>query len=544
MQSPVTIAGTIVDPLNGLIEPGVVEIAGGRIAARRRTESPRGPGYIMPGFIDAHVHVESSMLIPSEFARLAAARGTVAAVSDPHEIANVLGVPGVRYMIENGRSVPFKFFFGAPSCVPATAMETSGARLGPAEIDALLDDPEIRYLSEMMNYPGVLSGDPEVMAKIRSAVRRGKVVDGHAPGLKGEELRRYAAAGISTDHECRDREEALAKLALGMKILIREGSAAGDLDALGDLMATHTEQCMLCSDDKHPNDLLRGHLDAMAGRAIAAGIDPLKVLRCACVNPVLHYGLDVGLLREGDPADLIVVGDLRAMNVLRTYIGGVLAADGGQPAIGRVAAGTPNSFAAAPKTVEEFRVEAAGGMMNVIVALDRQIVTDRLTAAPTVAGGLAVADPGRDLLKIAVVNRYRDARPAVGFVTGFGLRTGAIASSVAHDSHNIVAVGAADEDLCAAVNLVIAARGGLAAVAGNRRELLPLPVAGLMSAEDGFTVAGSYTRLDAAAKELGSRLTAPFMTLSFMALPVVPMLKMSDRGLFDGERFELIGLFV
>jgi len=542
MNDTVTNLGAnIVDVENGRIHPGIVRVENGRIAAIDPADGPFDT-YILPGFVDAHVHIESSMLPPSEFARLSVVHGTVATVSDPHEIANVLGVDGVRYMIEDGRRVPLKFHFGAPSCVPATAFETAGARIGPEETALLLDDPEILYLSEMMNYPGVVAADPEVMAKIAAAHERGKPVDGHAPGLRGEALRAYVGAGISTDHECYDRDEALEKLSLGMKILIREGSAARNFDALIDLVPSYPDRCMFCSDDKHPDDLVEGHIDLLVRRAIDRGIDPMDALRCASVNPVLHYGLNVGLLRPGDPADFIEVDDLRSLNVLRTVIDGRVVAERGETAIPRMEARSVNKFATREKQPGDFRVLHSGGPVNVIEAIDGQLVTRRRVADPKMVDGEAVSDPERDILKIAVVNRYDDLPPAVAFIGNVGLKRGAIASSVAHDSHNVIAVGCSDAELCRAVTLVIASRGGLAVVGDGREEILPLPVAGLMSDRDGREVAAMYTALVRSAVALGATLRSPFMTLSFMALLVIPSLKLSDLGLFDGENFRFIPL--
>jgi adenine deaminase len=535
------LGANIVDVVNGRIHPGIVRVENGRIAAIDPADGPFDT-YILPGFVDAHVHIESSMLPPSEFARLSVVHGTVATVSDPHEIANVLGVDGVRYMIEDGRRVPLKFHFGAPSCVPATSFETAGARIGPEETALLLDDPEILYLSEMMNYPGVVAADPEVMAKIAAAHERGKPVDGHAPGLRGEALRAYVGAGISTDHECYDRDEALEKLSLGMKILIREGSAARNFDALIDLVPSYPDRCMFCSDDKHPDDLVEGHIDLLVRRAIDRGIDPMDALRCASANPVLHYGLNVGLLRPGDPADFIEVDDLRSLNVLRTVIDGRVVAERGETAIPRMEVHGVNKFATREKQPGDFRLLHSGGPVNVIEAIDGQLVTRRRVADPKMVDGEAVSDPERDILKIAVVNRYDDLPPAVAFIGNVGLKRGAIASSVAHDSHNVIAVGCSDAELCRAVNLVIASRGGLAVVGDGREEILPLPVAGLMSDRDGREVAAMYTALVRSAVALGATLRSPFMTLSFMALLVIPSLKLSDLGLFDGENFRFIPL--
>jgi adenine deaminase len=446
-------------------------------------------------------------------------------------------------MIENGRQVPFKFYFGAPSCVPATGFESSGAAIGPEEVAELLTFPEIHYLSEMMNFPGVLADDPEVMAKIEAAKKAGKPIDGHAPGVRGDDLKKYVEAGISTDHESLDVDEAREKLELGMKILIREGSASREFDMLKGLIDEYPDLCMLCSDDKHPTDLVKGHINSLVRRAVASGLDLFNVLRAACVNPVEHYKLDVGLLREGDPADLIVVADLEDFDVINTYIEGELVASDGMPLFNSLECDMPNVFRTGEREGSDFRVMARPGRINVIEVLDGLLYTKKLVLSPTVVEGLAVADTDRDLLKIAVINRYESAPAAVGFIRNMGLRTGAVASTVAHDSHNIVVVGADDDDMAAAVNMLVETQGGLAVVAGGEKYFLALPVAGLMSISDGFDVAEAYDMLDQAAKRMGSGLKAPFMVLSFMALLVIPELKMSDEGLFDGLKFQFTDLF-
>ena len=537
-----SLQGNIVDLVRDRIFPGTITVAAGCIVEVRE-DNGNYQQVIMPGLVDSHVHIESSMLPPAEFARLAMVHGTVAAVADPHEIANVLGMAGIDFMAASAANSPFCFHFGAPSCVPATPFETAGAELDLERIEELLADGRCGFLSEMMNFPGVLAAEPQVMAKIALARRLGKVVDGHAPGLLGEAARRYVDAGIGTDHECRDQAEALAKIRLGMKILIREGSAARDFEILAPLIADHAEMLMFCSDDKHPDDLIRGHINQLVARAVAMGLAPLKVLRCACLNPVKHYGLDLGLLQPGDRADFIVVDELSSMQVRQTYLGGRLCAEAGQPLLAHAAPEVVNRFAARPLRENDLRVLPEAGRLRVMGAVDGQLVTSSLLMAPTIVNGEVVADPGRDLLKLVVVNRYQPALPAVAFIQGFGLRQGAIASSVAHDCHNIVAVGASDEALCRAINSVIAEHGGICAKGPDFVEVLPLPIAGLMTTMDGYQAARAYTAIDARAKELGSRLTAPFMTLSFMALLVIPSLKLSDRGLFDGNDFNFVGLF-
>ncbi|HUC82923.1 MAG TPA: adenine deaminase [Flavisolibacter sp.] len=546
MKSSFTLTGNLVDVHQKKIYPVEIKVEGERIVSITPNPQLQTPNYILPGFIDAHVHIESSMLIPSEFARLAVVHGTVATISDPHEIANVCGMKGVEFMIENGNTVPFKFNFGAPSCVPATVFETAGAALDSTAVEELLRRDDVLYLSEMMNFPGVLNGDEEVLKKIAAAKKWNKPVDGHAPGLRGEEARKYINAGISTDHECFTAAEALDKLKLGMKILIREGSAAKNFEALIDLLNDYPEQIMFCSDDKHPDSLVEGHINDLCARAVAKGIDVFKVLQAACVNPVGHYKMKVGLLRENDFADFVVVKDLENFEVVQTYINGQLVAENGKSLIERKSlskAAVVNNFSCSKKSAADFALpvgtHSALTSLPVIEALDGQLITNKILSAPTIDAGMIVSDVEKDILKIVVVNRYKDASIAKAFIKNFGLKHGAIASSVAHDSHNIVAVGADDESICKAVNLVIEQQGGVSCV-GNDDTVLPLPVAGLMSSEDGYEVAAKYAEIDKAAKALGSTLSSPFMTLSFMALLVIPHLKLSDLGLFDGDRFEFL----
>jgi adenine deaminase len=526
---------------------GEVQISDGKIASVTELgeTSNISASFILPGFIDSHVHIESSMLVPAEFAKLAVVHGTTGTISDPHEIANVCGMAGVDYMIANGNTVPFKFHFGAPSCVPATVFETAGAALDSNDVDRLLAKKEIKYLSEMMNFPGVLNGDDEVMRKIASAKKYGKPVDGHAPGLRGDTAKQYIDAGISTDHECFTAEEALEKLGFGMKILVREGSAAKNFEALIELMHDHYENMMFCSDDKHPDSLVDGHINMLCARAVAKGIDVFKVLQAACINPVLHYKMDNGLLSQGDAADLIVVRDLEKFEVLQTYINGALVAENGRSLIQTQPSGIINEFDCTQKMPGDFSIPAVGEgqKIPVIEALEGQLITNKLWSDPFVREGMMESDVSNDILKIVVVNRYHDSPVAKAFIKNIGIKKGALASSVAHDSHNIVAVGINDEDICRAVNLVITQQGGVSAVAGpgGAEKILPLPVAGLMSAEDGYKVAADYTTIDRFVKEeLGSTLAAPFMTLSFMALLVIPHLKLSDRGLFDGDSFSFV----
>lgn len=540
--TPLSLSGQLVDLHQQKIYPARVVISNGTISAIEPLEAAP-PQYIMPGFVDAHVHIESSMLVPSEFARLAVVHGTVGTISDPHEIGNVLGVEGVRYMINNGKQVPFKFYFGAPSCVPATVFETAGAEINAADVEALLSMPEVVYLAEMMNWPGVLFKDEVVYEKLAIAQKLGKPVDGHAPGLRGEQARQYIEAGISTDHECFTAEEALDKLKYGMKIIIREGSAAKNFEALADLLHEHSEQMMFCSDDKHPDNLVEGHINQLAARAVAKGIDVFKVLRAACLNPVAHYGMEIGLLRQGDPADFIVVSDLEQFEVLETWINGQRVASKGQTHIAPVPNMVINRFETGLKQTEDFELLAISSKLKVIEALDGQLITPAVDAQTTLQEHFAVSNTDTDVLKIAVVNRYEDKPPAIAFIKNIGLKSGAIASSVAHDSHNIIVVGVDDASMCRAVNLIIEAQGGVSAVTGSEEQLVPLPVAGLMSAQDGYEVAKAYSAIDQMAKAMGSTLQSPFMTLSFMALLVIPSLKLSDKGLFDGDNFKFTSLF-
>jgi len=543
MGNSFSISGQYVDILKKHIYPATISVKNGIIESIESTiEAPMQ--YLMPGFIDAHVHIESSMLIPSSFARLAVTHGTIGTISDPHEIANVCGMEGVQYMIDNGKKVPFHFFFGAPSCVPATVFETAGAAINSKDVASLLANPDIYYLSEMMNFPGVLSKDDEVMKKIASAHKLGKPVDGHAPGLRAEDAKKYIEAGISTDHECFTIEEALDKLEHGMKILIREGSAAKNFEALYELIEDHPSMIMLCSDDKHPDSLVEGHINSLCARAVAKGIDPLLVLRAACINPVDHYKLPTGKMQIGDAANFIVVEDLISFKVNQTYIKGNLVAENGKSFIEAVSAKPINKFDAA--SIEENNIQISldeypqqDGKMAVMEAIDGQLITHKLWLSPKLEAGKIVSDTESDVLKMVVYNRYFAAPPKMAFIKNFGFKSGAIASTVAHDSHNIIAVGVSDADIVKAINLVIKEQGGISCVSGNEIKVLVLPVAGLMSIEDPYKVATQYTAIDLMAKSLGSSLGSPFMTLSFMALLVIPHLKLSDKGLFDGDSFKL-----
>ncbi len=537
-----SVTHNLVDLHNRNVFPARITIANGRVKSIEQIE--RADKFAMPGFVDAHIHIESSMLLPSEFARAAVIHGTVATVSDPHEIANVCGISGIELMLRNAAQTTFKFCFGAPACVPATNFETAGARLDPVAVEKLMADPRIGYLSEMMDFPGVLNRAPDVMAKIKSALANNKPVDGHAPGLMGEQAAAYFAAGISTDHECFTKSEALDKLAAGCKIAIREGSAARNFDALESLIDERPEMIMLCSDDKHPDELLEGHINQLAARAVANGRELMNVLQTACVNPVEHYSLDVGLLRVGDPADFIVVDDLTRFRVDQTYLNGIQVSQGDQCLMPLVETETLNQFDTPPVSVEQLSVGANSRRMNVIEAIDGQLITNSLVRECKVENGHVVADIDNDILKIVVVNRYQQAKPSVAFVAGFGLKSGAFASSVAHDSHNIVAVGTNDADLNASINAVIKSKGGLSVSNGGETDVLPLPVAGLMSTDSCAQVGARYSELNDRLKQIGVALRSPFMTLSFMPLLVIPSLKLSDKGLFDVDKFDFVSLFV
>lgn len=537
------ISGQIVDVRNRRIFKGEILVSGDRIVSIVEKDEVDDQ-FILPGFIDSHVHVESSMLVPSEFARLAVVHGTVSTVSDPHEIGNVLGVKGVEYMIENGKQVNFKFNFGAPSCVPATTFETAGAEITPEEVEYLLKKPEIKYLAEMMNWPGVLFQDETVYKKLDIAKKLGKPIDGHAPGLRGDQAKQYISAGISTDHECFTADEARDKLKHGMKIAIREGSAAKNFEALVELFGEAPEMLMFCSDDKHPDNLVESHINDLVKRTLAKGYDLFDVLQAACITPIDHYRLDVGSLREGDQGDFILVDNLKDLNVKSTYINGKLVAENGSSLIPRVQNNIINQFNCDKITTEFIRIKADSKKVNVIEALDGQLITNCVELDTCIdQEGFAISDVGQDMLKMVVVNRYHNAEPAIAFIKNFKLKEGALASSVGHDSHNIIAVGVDDEAIVKAINLIIDTKGGVSAVSNTHQQILPLPVAGIMSVEDGYQIAESYTSIDKMTKEMGSTLLSPFMTLSFMALLVIPNLKLSDLGLFDGQNFEFKPLF-
>lgn len=568
------ISGHIVDVVASRIFRGTIFIDNGKIKDIIEDDNDNSQ-IIMPGFVDSHVHVESSLLIPTEFARLVVPHGSVASVSDPHEIANVMGVDGVRYMIEVGKKSPFKFYFGAPSCVPATTFETAGATLNSDDIEELLSSDDIKYLGEMMNYPGVLFNDDEVSKKLEAARRHAKAVDGHAPLLKGDDLKKYCAAGISTDHECSSIEEAKEKILNGMKIQIREGSAANNFDALIDIIRDYPEKVMLCTDDAHPHELIKGHINMLVKKAIDMGYDIIDVIKAATINPVRHYNLEVGMLQKNEPADFIVIDNFKDFNILKTYIDGILVAENGKSLLESVPVDTINNFVAEKVTADDFTVVDEDCDINIIGIVKGELLTEKLvgrakrvestsqqdykstsrdaktqdysvkslTANVQSSSFNLVSDVENDILKIAVINRYEKKKPAVAFIKGFGLKKGALASSVAHDSHNVIVIGCDDESMAMAANMIIENKGGFAVYADDVKMCLPLPVAGIMTNEDAFKVAADYQRLKDLSKTLGSTLSDPFMTMEFMALLVIPKLKLSDKGLFDCEKFELISMY-
>ncbi len=537
------ISGNIVDVVNGKIYKGEITVENGIITQINNVDNCPNK-YIIPGLIDAHVHIESSMVTPANFAEVAVVHGTVATVSDPHEIANVLGVKGIEFMIKNGKTVPFKFFFGAPSCVPATPFESSGAIIDETITDKLLSSKDIYYLAEMMNYPGVIYKSKDVISKINSAHKYNKPIDGHAPNVSGEDLSLYAEVGITTDHECMNIEEAIEKIKKGIKIQIREGSAAKNFDDLLPLIDLYPEMIMFCSDDKHPDDLLKGHINLLVKRAINRGYDPITLLKICSKNVIEHYKLNVGLLQKNDAADFVIIDNLTDFNVLATYINGEKVSENGK-CLFKVTqlSELPNNFNAKPITENDIKVEAVSETIKLIKVDDGQLYTYCEKEILKANNGFLYSNSEKDILKIVVLNRYLQASPAVAFIRGFGLKTGAIASSIAHDSHNIVAVGVEDENIVKAINSVIECKGGISVVNSNEIHILPLPIAGLMSAMNVESTAKLYKQANEKAINLGTKLKSPFMTLAFMSLLVIPELKLGDKGLFDGLKFQFTSLF-
>lgn len=543
MNKELIVSGKLVDIIGRRIFNAKLKIIDSKIAEINES-GDEYDNYILPGLVDSHVHIESSMLVPTSFARAAVKNGTIATVSDPHEIANVMGVEGIKYMIDNGKKTPFKFYFGAPSCVPATPFETSGAVIDSEDIKELMANPDIYYLAEMMNFPGVIYNDEEVLKKIKHARQANKPIDGHAPGLAGEDLEKYAAQNITTDHECTTVEEAINKIQKGIKIQIREGSAAKNFEILFPLLNSHPDKVMFCTDDCHPDDLVKGHINKIISRAVKNGADIFDVISAATKNPKEHYNLNVGLLQIGDPADLIIVNNLKDFDVKKTFINGDLVYDNGEVLLEKLTEQVINNFKCKPISVSDILVPAIGKEIQLIVANNGDLMTGKETVVPTVENGNIVSDVKRDILKIVVVNRYKDSKPQVGFIKNFNLKKGAIAGSIAHDSHNIIAIGTNDNEIVNAINKVIENTGGIVACSGSKVQYLKLDVAGLMSTGEAEDVADKYHELDTMAKEMGSKLTAPFMTMAFMALLVIPELKIGDKGLFDVSKFDFTSLFV
>jgi len=545
----ITKFGHIVDVVNRRIYDGCLEIQNGRIIRITEAEVPKSAVYILPGFYDSHVHIESTLLLPEYYARLAVEQGTIGAICDPHEIANVLGKEGVEYMIQNGRKVNFHFHFSAPSCVPASPFETAGAKLTSAGVKQLLKQEEIYGLGEVMNVPGVLNKDPEMMQKIEEALACGKVIDGHAPNLSGDQLAAYARAGITTDHECTTLDLARERVRNNILVQVREGSAACDFEALAPILAEAPGMVMFCSDDKYPDELAKGYINEMCRRAVHKGIDVMDVLTAACVTPVKHYGLDSGLLQQGDWADFITVDNLYEFNLSETYIRGVQVVEDGIYTSQLINDHTPasenypNHFEAEKITIEDIQVPAQKGQLKVIETTEGSLLTHLGLVTPKVENGFVVSDTQQDVLKLVCMNRYSKQKPVVAFVRGFGLKRGALASTIAHDAHNIIAVGVDDKQIVDAINAVIDLKGGLIVNDGNQLLELMLPIAGLMSYRDGDKVARRHAQLKTIAKRNGCHYSAPFMTLAFMSLSVIPELKLTDRGLFDGTKFQYTDLW-
>ncbi len=529
------IEGNIVDIINKKIFPGKIEYDNKIINIEPVDKTYNS--YIVPGFVDSHIHIESSMLVPSEFAKIAVKHGTIATVSDPHEIANVLGIDGVKFMIENGKSVPFKFYFGVPSCVPATVFETAGGKIDEKDAEELFKNENLLFLSEMMNVPGVLYKNDNVFSMINTAKKYNSKIDGHAPGLTGENLKTYIEAGITTDHEAITYEEGLEKIKNGMKIQIREGSAAKNFEALVNLIKTYPDSCMFCSDDLHPDDLVKGHINISVKKAISKGIDIFDVLKAAVLNPKRHYGLDVGLLQMEDDADFIIVNNLKDFEIEKTVINGKTVFENGNVLIQTEKSKIINNFNIGTISNEDIKVYTKNKKFDIIQVIDGQLITEKETFEFSTN---KESDVENDILKIVVVNRYNKAKPAVAFIKGFGFKNGAIASSVAHDSHNIISIGTNDNDICKSINLITENKGGISAVFQDEIIVLPLPIAGIMSNKDGYKAANLYQKADSLVKENGCNLSAPYMTMSFMALLVIPSIKISDKGLFDSDKFEFI----
>ncbi len=502
---------------------------------------------IIPGLIESHIHIESSMLTPSRFAQVAVTHGTTAIVADPHEIANVLGLDGINFMRDDAKKTPVKIFFTAPSCVPATKFETSGAIIDSEKINLLLEEKDIVALGEMMNFYGVIHSDSEVMKKIKFAHKYKKPVDGHCPKLTGEKLNKYIKAGILTDHECTTLVEAEEKLGKGMKIMIKQGSYAKNLENIYPLAFKNSDFCFLASDDLEADDLLKGHMNLKLKEIVNLGINPFDAIRMSTFNPARHYNLNVGLLKSGDPADFVILNNLRDFNVLETYINGKLVAKDGKALFELPEVKKMNFFDIKQKNVNDFKINSnkKNGVIkvHVIGLVENQIITKKLIETLKVDNYEILPDLGKDILRIAVAERYGNNNLALGFIKGFMLKEGAIASSVAHDSHNIISIGFEKNDITRAINTVIEMRGGLTLVRNNQVLIrIALPIAGLMSDKPAEDIVKKLNRFYLILKALGCTLNSPLMILSFMSLPVVPELKLTDRGLFDVEKFGFINL--
>ncbi|OAV76110.1 Adenine deaminase [Bacteroidales bacterium Barb7] len=545
-----TLWGNVVDILSRTIYGAEVTIEGGRISRIRRTgkTGKKKTSYLLPGFIDAHVHNESSMSTPAAFAQTAVQHGTVGVVADPHEMANVLGVAGIYYMIDNVKDLPFYAWTGLPSCVPSTGLEGTTTVIDSVQTANLLKRDDIHFLSEVMNFPCVIQRESEVMKKIQAAKDAGKPIDGHAPMITGEDLKAYIAAGISTDHEAISIEDGREKCAAGLHILIREGSAAKNFHALHPLLKEYPEQIMFCTDDIHPSDLLKGHINLSVKRALALGYDLYDVLRAASYNPARHYHIPVGFLREGDSADFVQVNSLEDMHIEATYIKGVCVYDGKDTCGFPEVTATPNiinNFHALPVSPADLAVKAETSRIRVITCQEGELITGEEIHEASVWGGFVQSDTSRDIVKLVVVNRYYPAPPSVAFIKGTGIKHGAVAQSIMHDNHNLIAVGVNDENIVEALNAVIKAKGGIAVSSPHKETcLFPLPIAGLISPLPVRCIAEKYERLERDIKALGTPLQSFQMTLSFMGLIVIPSIKLSDKGLFDTNAFSFTNLFV
>jgi adenine deaminase len=535
--------GNLVDVIGQRIFPARVSFQDGVITGVEEI-SGKFEGFLIPGMIDSHIHIESSLLCPSRFAEAVVPHGTTAVITDPHEIANVLGLQGVDYMVKDSKTVPLRVYFTAPSCVPSTPFETSGAHFGAREIEALLSRPEFVALGELMNYPGAVAHDPQVMEKIEVARKLGRPIDGHAPLLSGEDLKEYVRLGILTDHECTSSAEAKEKHELGMQIMVRQGSASRNLEALAEF--ARSNDFFLVSDDKSVSDLVSGHLDRILAEAVEQGIDPVRAIRAVTINPALHYGLSIGAIEVGRKADIVQVADLKSFHVQDVYVDGQLVASRGAPKFEVKPKEMAYQFVLMRKVPSDFEVMSTSPLaeVRVIGIVKDEIITEDLTATLRTENGRVLPDLEQDVLKIAVVNRYGDAPVANGFVKGFGMKRGAVASSVAHDAHNIIVIGASSEDMATAVNTLVMEGGGFCACADGKTHILNLRVAGLMCTRRAVEVKRVLDIVQARVRELGSPLENPFMTMSFLSLLVIPALKLGDRGLFDVRAFKFVDVLL